>query len=132
METVHNTFKLKTFNIKTMNFSDWRKFDGSLLLQAEIDGHPKVYSHDRWSYWVSELDHTEMVLKKKFRWPHKVLRLKSHNIYGKRYWLVGSMNRASLAKRLNFADVDFLTSTQDIADGSFVDDGDCRRFLFRG
>ena len=33
------------------------------------------------------------------------------------------MNRASLAKRLNFADVDFLTSTQDIADGSFVDDG---------
>ena len=106
-----------------MIFSDWRKFDGSLVQKGELDGQPKIFVHDRWSYWVSELDHNEMVLRKKFRWPHQVLRVRGHELNGKRYWLVGSMNRASLAKRLSFADIDYLTSMQDISDGSFLDDG---------
>ncbi len=123
VETIRNTFRVKTFDTQKWKFSDWREFDGFLILKGTFDGQPKIFVHDRWTYWVSEFDHTEMTLKKKFRWPHRVIRVKSHELNGKRYWLVGSNNRASLAKRLSFADVDFLTSMQNITDGSFIDDG---------
>ena len=132
VETFHSTFKIKTFNTKKMTFSDWHEFDGSLVQSGELDGQRKIFVHDRWSYWVSELDHNEMVLRKKFRWPHQVLRVKSHELNGKRYWLVGSLNRASLARRLSFADIDYITSLQDITDGSFIDDGLITEDLFCG
>ena len=115
-------FGLRKFDESRKTISDWLELPGVLLsLISKIDERVSIVSYDPASFDVLKFDHNKQRMVPLFKWPEQVLGLQNIQIGGKKYWLVNSMERISLANRFGLVDEALDARNKSLVNGGFLE-----------